>query len=418
MTVCDVEWVATPPATTFILFFQKSLVFPFQQGYNKVKVIWKIKKLKRIQLMSNVTIGQEASIERSALTLVPAFADRPVDVNADTTPESLAYQDVVGETTKIAEAVTGRHERRAISATNEVILKRISHLRAQVEFITASLRAKDIEPPEDETYIGHGEVMNRVYALHLDDRLADISRADAGAIDTAFKKTRQRGETIRYNTDNKHFVAWIKSERPQEMDYINRFHRATHPQLDDQGRAIPIDDNPGSQRFMELYEEWWNTPESLKNACILDITSRQLDLDNIGAMSPEEALALRARLAAEARKLLTSESLVGWSDADILWLDAKIDYCELQLKNQGVQNVPEAMLDNALARLRSMTPADIADEDLERFVIKKGTTELSVEEQKEAANAYLKFLESYLEELQRKREQARLGQVTLELVVG
>jgi len=357
---------------------------------------------------------EEVSPERRpVLALVPKFVD------TDSTPEgpeTSPYHEALNETARIAEALAARPVRKAISEANGTILTRIGHLRAQVEFITSNLRAHDFEPPLDEGYIGHEEVMGRVSKLHLDERLADISRLDAGTIHTAFDITRRRDRMILYNTDNQYFMAWVIRERPDELGYIGQFHEASHPRPEDPSYDNTLPGRIKSDRFKELYEEWWNTPESVQQACIVDITSQKLDIENIGAMTPEELLALRGKISREARGLLNGDGLNGWTDPELPHLDRKIDFFELQLKNRGVANVPQHTLDTVVAKLQHLVPGTVMDTDIVNFVVESGTAEVDAAEQKAAAKAYLEFLENQLDELKRKQGESDLGQVVLQLV--
>lgn len=350
---------------------------------------------------------------RQGLTLVPALPETRTEAS-----ETPLYNETLERTGRIAEAVTQRHERKLTSNANNIVLRRISRLRAQVEFITSNMRAHGIEPPVDDGYISHDDVMTRVAELNLDERQADISRADASSIHEAFDTTAHRGEMIRYNPDNPYFRDWVEQEHPEDHDYMIRFQWVANSDVNGyRSERLHTDTKP--ERFMQLFEEWVNTPESVRLARIVELTSQKLELENIGTLNPEELAALRKKLSHEARSLLNGNSLTGWADDELPSLDAKIDYFELQIARlTGSEDVARSMLDAAVAELQDIAPSGVDSSTIEQFVIRRGASDTDYAAQKQAARAYLETLENYLDDLQTQRDQANLSHAALKLVAS
>lgn len=350
-------------------------------------------------------------LERPRLTLVPKSPDN------NEVQELSPYNEALAETAKIVEAITARETRQKIIQDNGILLGRIGHLRAQVELITSNLRAHGYEPPEDEGYVGHNEVMQRVGSLNLDGRLADILPTDAIAIHDAFDTTVNRPLMMTYNTDNTYFRSWVNQAHPEDTGYLEQLHEGTHPPLDEWGHAIePRPYVPPTQRFIQLYAEWWNTPGSIKNSRIVSSTSRKLGLENIAVLSPEQLLTLRGKVAYEVRELLYGDALQGWADSELPDIDRHIDFLEFELKRRGVEHPSEDILNRVVTRLQNVAPTGTEPEAIQRFVVEKGITQVDPEEEKSVAKSYLASLERYLEELEQKQDQIDIGHTALELV--
>lgn len=359
----------------------------------------------------------QAVIEQNTSENILFTRDRPDLWVVPDDVESIKKSDEMSrlETTIIVvEATAAQHSREITDEINTRTLQQIGRLRAQVEFITALMRARGDSPPEDASgYIGHDEVMFKVAEYNLPTALADISRLDSHAIHEAFTVTANRGDMIRYGTDNQYFMAWATLNHPEAIDYLNQLHAANNPNRQpggsydyDRHLSSTIDSRP----FMKLYEQWIKTPESVKNACIVYITSERLGLENIGPLTPEELLTVRERVTTKARELLHGDVLRETSPA-LRTLDRQIAVIESKLKTYGVTDVGQYMLETAVANLKPDWPN--TDEDIIAHAMAEiGVSAVDPEHEEETAKQYLKLLQEQLDRF----NEANVGATALRLV--
>lgn len=299
--------------------------------------------------------------------------------------------------TDIELVIAAVNQREMLGGPYDQTLSDISDLRAQIELITTVLVARGYEPtPNDyqtyrDDYVSHYEVWNKLLELHIDFDQADIKPDDHKLIDETYAGAATRSERIRYSPDNPQFQEWLAANHPQDsLDYIRMLADQTRIRSDDEDAWWRVNKEADWGVFQRLYEEWWNSPESIAAAYAVPDAFQRLDLKPEDSATFEGLRNRRAELAQETRNLLRHVL------PDLKIVFTEIEKIEQELREDyGITDIPAAVIEYTV----DLSPRSVTEETLR-------TDTIDTVESDEAMHAYLRLSRELLK--QKQAEERRL----------